>query len=129
MLFSIDFFYITRVTIKPHYTWYDTCKFELYPCYARVCTVEPLVVSAGDDKVIQLPNDQVTLSAFALPKDEEGKLGVHWCPLEYTGHKKPRGPGEGVVEMGTYFNAKLIFSITANHEVITSSPCEIIQAL
>ncbi len=34
--------------------------------------VEPLVVSAGSNKEIQLPTNELTLSAFAVPKDEKG---------------------------------------------------------
>ena len=35
--------------------------------------VEPLVVSVGDDKVITLPKNEVTLDAYALPKDTDSK--------------------------------------------------------
>ena len=35
--------------------------------------VETLVVSAGGNKEIQLPKNELTLSAFAVPADDKGK--------------------------------------------------------
>ena len=42
-------------------------------CSALGPTVQPLVVSAGGNKEIQLPQNDVTLSAFAIPKKQKGK--------------------------------------------------------
>lgn len=41
--------------------------------YCVYVVVEMLTVSAGDNKEIQLPDNQVILTAFALPEAAEGK--------------------------------------------------------
>ena len=39
-------------------------------------SVTKLTVSAGESKVLQLPEKSVTLSAFVLPKAEEGRYPI-----------------------------------------------------
>ena len=34
--------------------------------------VEVIVVSAGDNKIVQLPEDSTTISAYVIPEDEAG---------------------------------------------------------
>ena len=49
-------------------------------------SVTKLTVSAGESKVLQLPEKSVTLSAFVLPKAEDGKAPSQclclWCPRQ-----------------------------------------------
>ena len=33
-----------------------------------------LVVSAGENKIIQLPENSVTIEAYTIPREQEGKL-------------------------------------------------------
>jgi len=41
-----------------------------------VIAVKPLVVSAGDDHVIQLPKDSITLYAFVLDDNNGGMFSI-----------------------------------------------------
>ncbi|GAB6023868.1 hypothetical protein CHUAL_008606 [Chamberlinius hualienensis] len=43
------------------------------PPDATTSNLRHLVVSAGEDKIVQLPNNEVTLSAYALPKESDGE--------------------------------------------------------
>ena len=46
-------------------------------------SVTKLTVSAGESKVLQLPEKSVTLSAFVLPKAEDGKASSQCLCLWY----------------------------------------------
>ena len=62
------------------YTWIWLCVDVCSQCklhfilmvvmVALLLTVQPLVVSVGDNKVLQLPEDSVTLSAYTISQDK-----------------------------------------------------------
>ncbi|XP_023236915.1 dyslexia-associated protein KIAA0319-like protein isoform X2 [Centruroides sculpturatus] len=56
--------------------------------------IQHLVVSAGDNKVIQLPENEVTLSAYAIAKPKEGETyNYEWSLLSH-----PDGDETGIMQ-------------------------------
>ncbi|ELT92486.1 hypothetical protein CAPTEDRAFT_186077, partial [Capitella teleta] len=64
--------------------------------------VQTLVVSAGDNKIVQLPDDQLTLSAYTLPLDDKDEYQYLWSLVSH-----PDGEETGAMAGMNTANLKL----------------------